>query len=208
MGTRTIYQTADYEQQLIGVVRRLPRERVVEVIDFAQFLEFKTSEDYDDDLLGDAANQARIAEENARWDALLETEESQRLLEKMAAEALAEIGVGAVETMKAQRAYHVGAPEQTVVRILHRLPPERARQLVDYARFLEFQTERYQGWLDEEETEIEEEILASERKWDELFTRPESKRLLRTMAAEAREDYFAGRTTDVQITHDGRLAPA
>ncbi len=31
METRTIYQTADYEQQLIGVVRRLPRERVVEV---------------------------------------------------------------------------------------------------------------------------------------------------------------------------------
>lgn len=206
MGTRTIYQTADYEQQLIGVVRRLPRERVVEVIDFAQFLEFKTSEDYDDDLLGDAANQARIAEENARWDALLETEESQRLLEKMADEALAEIGVGAVETMKAQRAYHVGAPEQTVVRILQRLPPERARQLVDYARFLEFQTERYQGRPDEEETE--EEILASEKKWDELFAQPESKRLLRTMAAEAREDYFAGRTTDVQITHDGRLAPA
>ncbi|MCX6029481.1 MAG: hypothetical protein NT169_09290 [Chloroflexi bacterium] len=99
METRTIYQTADYEQQLIGVVRRLPRERVVEVIDFAQFLEFKTSEDYDDDLLGDAANQARIAEENARWDALLETAESQRLLEKMAAEALAEMQVGLARPM-------------------------------------------------------------------------------------------------------------
>jgi hypothetical protein len=99
METRTIYQTADYEQQLIGVVRRLPPECVVEVIDFAQFLEFKTSEDYDDDLLGDAANQARIAEENARWDALLETEESQRLLEKMADEALAEIQAGLARPM-------------------------------------------------------------------------------------------------------------
>jgi hypothetical protein len=111
--------------------------------------------------------------------------------------------------METRTAYQVGTPEQTVVRILRRLPPERARQLVDYARFLEFQTsERYQGWLDEEETEAEEEILASERKWDELFARPESKRLLRTMAAEAREDYYAGRTTDVRITDDGRLAPA
>jgi hypothetical protein len=59
----------------------------------------------------------------------------------------------------------------------------------------------------ENEEETEEEILASERKWDELFARPESRRLLRTMAAEAREDYLAGYTTDVKITDDGRLAP-
>ena len=80
---------------------------------------------------------------------------------------------------------------------------------LDYARFLEFQTTRhYQDWLDEEESETEEEILASEQKWDELFARPESRRLLQAMAAEAREDYLAGRTTDVVITDDGRLAPA
>ena len=42
--------------------------------------------------------------------------------------------------METRTAYQVGTPEQTVVRILRRLPPERARQLVDYARFLEFQT--------------------------------------------------------------------
>jgi hypothetical protein len=111
--------------------------------------------------------------------------------------------------MEIATAYPVGTSEQTVIRILRRLSPERARQLVDYARFLEFQTtERYQGWLDEEEIEPEEEILASERKWDELFARPGSMRLLQAMAAEAREDYLAGRTTDVRITDDGRLAPA
>jgi hypothetical protein len=108
-----------------------------------------------------------------------------------------------------QTAYQVATREQAVMRILRRLPPERARQLVDYARFLEFQTtERYQDWLNHEEAETEEEIGASEKRWDELLVMPESKRLLRAMATEAREDYLAGRTTDVKITDDGRLSPA
>jgi hypothetical protein len=45
-------------------------------------------------------------------------------------------------------------------------------------------------------------------KWDELLTKPEAKRVMREMAREAREDYRAGRTTDIEVTEDGRLAPA
>ena len=41
MNTQLAFQTAEYEHKLIGIVRRLPPERVSEVIDFAHFLEFQ-----------------------------------------------------------------------------------------------------------------------------------------------------------------------
>ncbi len=100
--------------------------------------------------------------------------------------------------------------EQTVINIIRKLPPERVLQLVDFARFLEFQNVQasYDDWLDEEGTETEEGIRASEEKWDELFARPEAKRVMRKMAHEALEDYRDGQTTNIGITQDGRLAPA
>jgi len=108
-----------------------------------------------------------------------------------------------------QTTYQPSVCEQTVLTIMRRLPPERVLQLVDFARFLEFQTtERYDDWLGEEETETEEEIRASEEKWDALFAKPEAKHVMREMAREALEDYRAGRTTDIAITEDGKLAPA
>ena len=49
---------------------------------------------------------------------------------------------------------------------------------------------------------------AGEEKWEKLFAEPEARRVMREMAREAREEYRAGRTTDIEITEDGRLAPA
>ena len=112
--------------------------------------------------------------------------------------------------MGMQTAFQSSTHEQTVINIIRELPPERVLQLVDFARFLEFQIVRksYGDWLDEEEAETEEEIRASEEKWDELFAKPEAKRVMREMAREALNDYRAGRTTGITITEDGRLAPA
>jgi len=112
--------------------------------------------------------------------------------------------------MENQTVFQSSAYEQTVINIIRKLPPERVLQLVDFARFLEFQIvqKSCDDWLDEEETETEEGIRASEEKWDELFAKPEAKRVMREMAHEALEDYRAGRTTDIAITKDGRLAPA
>ena len=108
-----------------------------------------------------------------------------------------------------QTMYQTSTTEQLVIGILRKLPPERVSQLVDFAQFLELQPVwRYGQWSDEKTTETEDEIHASEDKWDELFATPESKRLLRAMAREAREDYLAGRTSEIAITEDGRLAPA
>ncbi|MEA3346325.1 MAG: hypothetical protein U9Q78_08840 [Chloroflexota bacterium] len=97
----------------------------------------------------------------------------------------------------------VSTYEQTVISIMRRLPPEQVTQLVNFAYFLELQnTQEYKQWLKEESPE------AGEEKWKELLARPEAKRVMRDMAREAREEYRAGRTTDVEITEDGRLAPA
>lgn len=84
--------------------------------------------------------------------------------------------------------------EDRLVGIVRRLPPERVIQLVDFARFLE--------------AESEEEIEASQVHWDELLAEPEAKRKLRNMAREALEDYRSGQATDIKVAEDGGLAPA
>ena len=84
-------QTEEYEKVLLQIVRRLPPERVSEVLDFAQFLELQTTKA--------GRRDEGYTEEDARWDTLLATEESQRLLEKMAKEALSEIEAGQARPM-------------------------------------------------------------------------------------------------------------
>ncbi len=112
--------------------------------------------------------------------------------------------------MEMQTAFQFSVYEQTVINIIRKLSPERILQLIDFARFLEFQSvqKNNDDWLDKEKIKVEEGIRASEEKWDELFIKPEAKHVMREMAQEALEDYRAGRTTDIEITEDGRLAPA
>ena len=80
-----------HEQKLLEIIRRLPTERVSEVVDFAQFLERQSTKE---NALDEDMSEEEISAENARWDTLIATDESQRLLEKMADEALAEIKAG------------------------------------------------------------------------------------------------------------------
>jgi hypothetical protein len=109
--------------------------------------------------------------------------------------------------MEGQTPYETSSPEQTVIRIMRKLPPERVSDLVDFARFLEFRaTERYQDWM-ETEGEHGEQTGLGDQHWDELFSRPKSRQLMHQMAQEAREEFRAGRTTEIVETEDGRLAP-
>jgi hypothetical protein len=94
METKTMY-----EQKLVGIARRLPPERVSELLDFAQFLELQLAKAHSVETLDQDASEAGIAAENAQWDALVATDESQRLLEKMADEAWAEIQAGQARPM-------------------------------------------------------------------------------------------------------------
>ncbi len=83
---------------------------------------------------------------------------------------------------------------------LEKLPADKLVVVYDFVSYLlerEMQSEKHDK---PSATDVEEE-------WDRLLARPEAKRALRNMAREALEDYHAGRTTDIIITDDGRLAP-
>lgn len=84
-------QAVIYERTLIDIVRHLSPQRLSQLVDFARFLEAQTLEE---ELATEEDSGALIEEENAEWDALLATEESQALLEKLADEALAEHRAG------------------------------------------------------------------------------------------------------------------
>ncbi len=79
-------KAAAFEKRLIEITRKLPPERVIEVIDFAQFLEARASKT--------RVDEDATTEEDERWDALLSSPESQQLLEKMADQALVEMRAG------------------------------------------------------------------------------------------------------------------
>ncbi len=71
---------------MIDIVRVLPLNQVEQLVDFANFLkaQFLTEQ------LLEEETSVEIEADNAQWDALLATNESQTLLEQLAAEALTE----------------------------------------------------------------------------------------------------------------------
>lgn len=94
------------------------------------------------------------------------------------------------------------SPEEAVIGIMRKLPRDRALQILDFAHFLEIQTTNKKTKKEEEIEEI------YDKKWDRLFRKPKAKEIMRKMAYEAQKDYCNGRTTNITITKDGRLAPA
>ena len=77
------------EQKVITIIRKLPPDRITQLLDFALFLEFQmnnshlqTNEIEDVDV---------VASDNDKWDKLISSSESQILLEKMADSAMADI---------------------------------------------------------------------------------------------------------------------
>lgn len=73
----------NYEQLLVNIVRALPPNRAEQLVDFARFLE---AQRIGEELM-EGETLAEIEADNARWDALLASDKSQMLLEKMAKEA-------------------------------------------------------------------------------------------------------------------------
>jgi hypothetical protein len=85
----------DYERILINTVRVLPPNRVEQLVDFARFLEAQILTE----KLVQEEGITEIEADNARWDALLATDEAQVVLEKLADEALAEHRSGKTQPM-------------------------------------------------------------------------------------------------------------
>lgn len=93
--------------------------------------------------------------------------------------------------------------EQTLLNIVKTLPPERVSELVDFARFLQALVIRTR-----QESEWEPEAQGpGDQRWDDLLARAESQELMLELAREARAEYQAGNTTEIDITTDGLLAP-
>lgn len=85
----------NHEQTLIKIARILPHNRVEQLVDFARFLEAQILSEE----LFQGERVAEVEADNARWDTLLETDEAQALLEKLADEALREHRVGKARPM-------------------------------------------------------------------------------------------------------------
>lgn len=82
---------------MIKIIRRLPVERVSEVIDFAQFLEFQQTKNQEQQTT--SLDNEYPTEGDIKWDTLLASDEAQRLLETMADEASNEILAGKAKPM-------------------------------------------------------------------------------------------------------------
>ncbi len=94
MKTQTSAQLSEHEQRLVQIVRTLPAQRTAQLMSFAESLLSHRRKLSDQDGSEPIESESEIAAEEARWGALMATAESQRLLEKMADEALAEIQEG------------------------------------------------------------------------------------------------------------------
>jgi hypothetical protein len=93
--------------------------------------------------------------------------------------------------------------ENVLVSIVRTLPPHRAEQLVDFARFLEAQrlTEKLA------QAESIEEVEADNIHWDELLATEASQTLLEKLASEALAEHRAGKTRPMTFLEDGRITP-
>lgn len=91
--------------------------------------------------------------------------------------------------------------ERTVLDILRSLPPERAGQLVDFARFLEGQYLADQLAADEDPVEAE----ADEARWNELMASADGQALVKKLIGEARGAYRTGKTSPLDVDDSGRI---
>jgi len=91
--------------------------------------------------------------------------------------------------------------EQTLIDIVRTLPPSRAEQLIDFARFLEGQilVEEISGEA------TKEEIEADNAQWDALLESEKGQSLLEKLAGEALAEHRAGQTKPLSFDDQGRL---
>jgi len=87
---KTALQSSAYEQALISIVRTLPAERIVQILDYARYIQSQTIEDFG--FLDDDETEEEILADEARWDAQFAA--TQDDLKKMADKVRAEIRAG------------------------------------------------------------------------------------------------------------------
>ncbi|MFN3761697.1 MAG: hypothetical protein ACK4WK_00665 [Anaerolineae bacterium] len=90
MRTQAPSQLSAYEQVLISIVRTLPPERVLQILDYARYIQSQVIEDFN--LLEIDETEEEILADEARWDAQFAA--TQDGLKKMADKVRAEIAAG------------------------------------------------------------------------------------------------------------------
>lgn len=93
--------------------------------------------------------------------------------------------------------------ERVLVEIIRTLPPDRAEQLMDFARFLEGQMLSEELLQDDEAEKIEEDNA----QWDALVGTDAGQVMLEKLAQEALAEHRAGRSRPMNIDEKGRIAP-
>jgi cytoplasmic iron level regulating protein YaaA (DUF328/UPF0246 family) len=84
------------------------------------------------------------------------------------------------------------AIEEELIQIARTLPPERVAQLVDFARFLAFQTTQASNGWDEEEAAQEALDEYNTTKWDQRIEHDLETGRLDTLLAEVDAEYETG----------------
>jgi hypothetical protein len=90
MKVKTASKPSAYEQALISIVRTLPVERIVQILDYARYIQSQTVEDFG--FLDDDETEEEILADEALWDAQFAA--TQDDLKKMADKVRAEIRAG------------------------------------------------------------------------------------------------------------------
>jgi hypothetical protein len=90
MKVKTASQPSAYEQALISIVRTLPLERIVQILDYARYIQSQTVEDFG--FLDDDETEEEILADEALWDAQFAA--TQDDLNKMADKVRADIRAG------------------------------------------------------------------------------------------------------------------
>jgi len=90
------------------------------------------------------------------------------------------------------------AYEEILMNIVRSLPAERVIQILDYARYIQSQSDKL---ITEDETE--EEIIADEEHWNSQFAATQDG--LKKMADKVRSDIRAGRSMPMVFTKEEKI---
>jgi len=110
--------------------------------------------------------------------------------------------------MKRQTELKNPAKERQLIKIMRRLAPERASQVIDFAQFLDFQQTKNHSERRGDSLAVNEEHTEAESiGWDALLATDEAQTLLESMADEAFREIQAGQAKPMAFTPDGQMIP-
>ena len=93
-------QPSNYERKIVAIIRQLPPERGLQLLAFARFLAFETFQTTDLEFLEDeSVIEESYTNADGHWDLLLDSEEGQLALDKLADGALADVRAGKTKVM-------------------------------------------------------------------------------------------------------------